>query len=185
MGDTLCAICSYIGQDLKSSDCAAWVQAFGAILAVVAAFLVAYLQNRYEKCREKAKAKERVTDVITTTIHLAGGALKVDGELNKMCAAGSASNSDLELMAIEMESINRALRGVPIWELQIFDVVENIVAIQSLSATLEGLVKKVKTINVSGNYWASQVGNQLIGISPDLKKRVGALIAIEGVRKRG
>lgn len=183
MGDALCAICTFMGRDLTSSDCAAWVQAFGSILAVIAAFLVAYLQNRYEKCREKAKAKERVTDVITTTIHLAGGVLKVEGELNKMCAAGSANNSDIELMAVEIHSINRALQGVPIWELQIFDVVENIVAIQSLAATLEELVKKVKTINVSGNYWASQVGNQLVDISPDLHKRVGVLVEIEKSRK--
>lgn len=183
MGDTLCAICSYVGQDLKSSDCAAWVQAFGAILAVIAAFLVAYLQNRYEKWREKARARERVTDVITTTIHLAGGVLEIYKKLNQICTNGSASNGVLRLMRLEIGSINRALESTPIWDLKTFEAVENIVTLQSLSATLDELVKFAESQNKMGISWTSYIQGQLGLIGNDLEDRTKRLIAIEASRQ--
>lgn len=178
------SVCASIFEKLSPTDWAAWVQAIGSVLAIVAAVLISSHQGRSEKRREADRAKERVTDVIATTIHLAGGLIKIDSKLNQMCSAGSASNPDLELMAVEIGSINRALEGVPIWELHAFDVVENIVSIQSLSETLKVLVNTVKSINLHGNHWASQIRGQLVVVSPDLHKRMAALVAIEKARKQ-
>jgi len=184
-GNMDCASCECISKGLSSVDWAAWVQAIGSILAVGAAILVSHLQNRNEKSREMAQATERVSDIIATTVHLAGGLIKIDQKLNQLCANGSADNAYLQLMAIEIGSINGALQGVPIWELHDFDVVETIVAIQSLSEMLKELVETIKVVNVRASSWVSQVGGQLKTVSPDLAEKVAALIALENARKIG
>jgi hypothetical protein len=118
--NTLC-----ITAKLSSAELAAWVQAIGSILAIIAAFLVAILQSRFQHKNALALRKEEKRDarleITRTLLTLARNCAKAVAFISAKLSNREAIHNiavGIEYLDIgELQSINTYLLGIPLHSL--------------------------------------------------------------------
>lgn len=168
--------------NLSSSDLAAWVQAIGTIITIGVALFVVILQHNLEKVRTAKSQQDLITRYLATVISLAGGLKEKAGKLAKWCAAGGTNQQDLYFMLREVDAINNALNSFPIWELETFDLIVNVVSIQALSNTLLRIVHTAESLASNSGNWVQATNSKLPNTDFEITGKLFALTQIEKSR---
>jgi hypothetical protein len=168
--------------NLSSSDLAAWVQAIGTIAAVGAALIVVIWQHHLEKLRVAKSHRDLVTRYLSSAISLAGGVKQNAETLRDWCEMTLSRKQELFFMAKNVESISNALNNIPIWELDTFELIVNVVPIQSLSKILLETVRYAENLEDGTLNWKPTTKLRLNNVIPEINKILSTLLEIQKAR---
>lgn len=168
--------------NLSNSDLAAWVQAIGTIVAVGAALIVVIWQHHLEKLRVAKSHRDLVTRYLSSTISLAGGVKHNAETLRDWCEMTLTSKQDLFFMAKNVESISNALNNIPIWELDSFELIVNLIPIQSLSKILLETVRYAENMEGGALNWKPTTKMRINDVIPEINKVCSTLLEIQKAR---
>jgi hypothetical protein len=121
----VCETCLFLPISLTRSECAAWVQAWGTILAILGAFGVAFYQsNRSFKIAMTQIAEERRQDHVRTAETLskiAQNTLKlqkfISAKLNSRTEVHEAAEFGLPFDMPALRALERSIDGIQLHEL--------------------------------------------------------------------
>lgn len=160
------------------SDWAAWAQAIGSILAVLAALAVVFLQNHFNKKNEVSKQIDLINRYIHLVISLGGGLREKVNTLSDWAAQGGSAAQNLCFMRVEVEAINNAIQNIPLWEIDTFDEVVYVISIQTQSKALLETIRRAEQLSTQTIGWNREVDIKLSTIKPDLNQKLDKLIKI-------
>ena len=141
--DTLC-----LTTDLSSAELAAWVQAIGSILAIIAAFLIAYLQSRAQHKsalglykEEQRYARIAIAKTLSTLSRNCTKAVSYSmAQLRDREAVHKIAEGEVFFDLGELRRIDTAMASIPLYNLPDTLVSSTMI----ISATLRQFVAKVE-----------------------------------------
>lgn len=160
------------------SDCsslAAWVQAISSVVLIACTIGIVLWQRAIEKQAAIAAHKESIKRYVDSAYALAIGAEEKGKLLFRWSSSGGTNGSDLIFMRAELTCISYALKQLPIWQLESFDLLVTINALQALSDVLLETVAEAEKRHALSSTWAQYVKGQLMTLLPELKLKIKQL----------
>ncbi len=165
---------------LSGSDAAAWAQAIASTVAVIATFIVVFIQRCHQNERDKGQQLEIKKRKIRTAISLSGGTKDKASLLDTWAkGGGSASTDDLFYMCGEIQSILSGISSISLTSVDDFSTLMHITSLQSLAGLLNQTCNDAFLRSSSSTSWASHVNGRMQTLLPEIDKHLSALIQIE------
>ena len=129
-------ICSRIAKGLTSPECASWVQAWGSIIAIIAAVLVVLLGHLLQQRTKKSEAEAAYTLRLEYAYQLIDGAAKVARNIVEFAGPGAIGDDDRRAMLVEVRAYCDAIRAFDKSQLRTFTLLRAVLAGDALSRKL-------------------------------------------------
>jgi uncharacterized membrane protein len=111
----VCFVC-YTHWPDKDSSLPAWVQAVGAVVAIVAAFVVMLMQTAQQRKAETRQYLERQINLTLAGIYFAERLLRALDGLKKHSTPPTTDRVILEFLNSKFNGLTRTIDNVPTWE---------------------------------------------------------------------
>lgn len=126
----------------KNPNMAAWVQAIGSVLAILAAAVIAYYQGwqQLKTTREQAHARQR--NLEKTLIHL----VRQLGYVGRIAAEGEEPRIEARLLPIAaIQEACSTLQEIPLWEIDKPQIISPVLALtRSIRIAVTGLAHGIE-----------------------------------------
>ena len=146
MNEVVCTLNS-----LDSATAAAWVQAIGAILALIVAISISYFQHKSDLRTEARQAQEKIVRSLAVAISLGGGVLAKNKVLEGWAVSSNPTQHavNIDFLLAEVKSLTRDLVAIDLNGIDNFNslqAISNFKTLASISLTaIENIANLIPT----------------------------------------
>lgn len=146
MNEVVCTLNS-----LDSATAAAWVQAIGAILALIVAISISYFQHKSDLRTEARQAQEKIVRSLAVAISLGGGVLAKNKVLEGWAVSSNPTQHavNIDFLLAEVKSLTRDLVAIDLNGIDNFNslqAISNFKTLASISLTaIENIANLIRT----------------------------------------
>jgi hypothetical protein len=143
MNEVVCKLNS-----IDSATAAAWVQAIGAILALVVAIIISYLQHRNDLKTEARQAQEKIIRNLAVAISLGGGVLAKNKVLEGWAVSSNPTQHavNIDFLLAEVKSLTRDLVAISLNEVDNFNSLQAISNFKTLASISLSAIENIANL---------------------------------------
>ena len=164
MNEVVCTLNS-----IDSATAAAWVQAIGAILALVVAIFISFLQHRNDLKTEAKQAQEKIIRSLAVAVSLGGGVLAKSKVLEGWAVSSNPSQHavNIDFLLAEVKSVTNDLVRINLNEIDHFDSLQAISKIKTLASISLSAIESTASAIQAQSAWNQVALVELRRINPE------------------
>lgn len=183
MSTDIAETCMFFAFELKTSECASWVQAWGSIAAILASAASVFIAHLLAKNQAKKENFIAETRFLEGLFQLVGGARGVAAKLMELEKEGPSSPHDRMSALSELESFRDALQRVDLSKLYRYELLAATLIAESnvrlMISAIQWVMRPEASTQLERNYLASVSDQAVRSIDPQAAYLYGV------VEKRG
>jgi len=143
MNEVVCKLNS-----IDAATAAAWVQAIGAILALVVAIIISHLQHRNDLKTEARQAQEKIIRNLAVAISLGGGVLAKNKVLEGWAVSSNPTQHavNIDFLLAEVKSLTRDLVAISLNEVDNFNSLQAISNFKTLASISLSAIENIANL---------------------------------------
>lgn len=171
---------------IDSATAAAWVQAIGAIIALIVAILISYCQHRSDLKAEARQAKEKIIRRLAVAVSLGGGVIAKSKVLEDWTISSNPNQHavNIDFLLAEVKSLTSDLIAIDLNEIDHFESLEAISNLKTLASISLSMIENIANLTKTQLTWSQVAFVELRRIIPDFVDAMNKAVDLENSLKK-
>jgi hypothetical protein len=181
MNEVVCTLNS-----IDSATTAAWVQAIGAILALIVAISISYCQHKSDLRTEARQAKEKIVRSLAVAISLGGGVLAKNKVLEGWAVSSNPTQHavNIDFLLSEVKSLTRDLVAIDLNGIDNFNSLQAISNFKTLASISLTAIESIANLIHTHAAWNQVALVELRRINPEFVDELNKAVDLEKILRQ-